>query len=206
MVKPARPFCLIAWGIAVLLPVLLVTAVALPWLDHLNDLDSAIARSEDQLVRYRRLVATLPLLRAEIDEVNANDDFKAFYFEAPTPALAGAELQRKVQDIVTGAGGRLISTQLLPEQADEHPPRVRVRTQIQGSTETLLDCLYEIEQSRPFLFIDQVSVRSSARPAQPARVVRGRRIRRPAVNQAGELTVRLDLFGFALGAKAGGEG
>ena len=148
-------------------------------------------------------MATLPTLRAELEQVKANEDFKAFYFDAPTPALAGAELQRKVQDVVTAAKGRLISTQLLPEQPNEHPPKVRLRIQIQGSTDTLLDVLYAIEQARPFLFIDQVSVRSSARPDQPEqRRVRGRSIRRPAVNAAGELTVRLDIFGFALGGKA----
>lgn len=198
-----RPFCLLAWTLAILLPLLLIAGVALPWWQRYHALTAAIAQGEDQLVRFRRQVATLPSLRAELEQVKANEDFKAFYFDAPTPALAGAELQRKVQDVVTAAKGRLISTQLLPEQPNEHPPKVRLRIQIQGSTDTLLDVLYAIEQARPFLFIDQVSVRSSARPDQPEqRRVRGRSIRRPAVNAAGELTVRLDIFGFALGGKA----
>jgi general secretion pathway protein M len=198
----ARPFCIIAWALAILLPVVLVAGIALPWLQRYDALTAAIDAGEDQLVRFRRQVETLPTLRAELEQVKANEDFKAFYFDAPTPALAGAELQRKVQDIVTAAKGRLISTQLLPEQPNEHPPKVRLRIQIQGSTDTLLDVLYAIEQARPFLFIDQVSVRSSARPEEPERRVRGRTVRRPPVNQAGELTVRLDIFGFALGGKA----
>lgn len=198
----ARPFCIIAWALAILLPVVLVAVIALPWLQRYDALTAAIDTGEDQLVRFRRQVETLPTLRAELEQVKANEDFKAFYFDAPTPALAGAELQRKVQDIVTAAKGRLISTQLLPEQPNEHPPKVRLRIQIQGSTDTLLDVLYAIEQARPFLFIDQVSVRSSARPEEPERRVRGRTVRRPPVNQAGELTVRLDIFGFALGGKA----
>jgi general secretion pathway protein M len=143
------------------------------------------------------MIRTLPDLKTELDRVRKNDTFKAFYFAAPTPALAGAELQRKVQDIVTAANGRLISTQILPEQPGESPPRVRVRTQIQGSTETLLDVLYDLEEARPFLFVDQLSVRSSSRPE---RVERNPRMsRRPPVNPAGELTVRLDIFGFTLG-------
>lgn len=200
--KTGRTFCVLAWTLMVLVPVLLLSALAWPWLDRMGRLDDAIGEGEDQLVRYRRLVATLPDLRAELEQVNKNDAFKAFYFDAATPALAGAELQRKIQDLVTGAEGRLISTQLLPEQKDEHPPRVRIRTQIQGSTDTLLNVLYEIEQARPFLFVDQVSVRSSARPDMPAQVLPGRRARRPPVNQGGELTVRLDIFGFALGGES----
>lgn len=197
-----RSFCILAWSLMVLIPVLLLAAVAWPWLSRMGRLDDAIAEGRDQLQRFHRMVATLPALRAELEQVNNNDDFKAFYFDAPTPALAGAELQRKIQDLVTGAQGRLISTQLLPEQKDEHPPRVRIRTQIQGSTDTLLDVLYGIEQARPFLFVDQVSVRSSARPDLPAAALRGRRMRRQPINESGELTVRLDIFGFALGGES----
>jgi general secretion pathway protein M len=165
---------------------------------RLEGLGSAIEDRQGQLATYRRLIATLPSLRAELSQVKANEDFKAFYFDAPTPALAGADLQRKVQDIVTAASGRLISTQLLPEEKEQHPPRVRIRTQIQGSTETLLNILYDIDQARPFLFVDQVSIRSSARPEVPDRSGRARPTR-IGVDPAGELTVRLDIFGFALG-------
>lgn len=201
--KSTKILCVVGWAVLILVPALILGGIAIPWLQRVHELDSQIAESEDQLGRLRRLVATLPGLREELEKVSSNEDFKAFYFDAPTTALAGAELQRKVQDIVNEAKGRLISTQLLPERKDEHPTRVLVRTQIQGSTETLLDVLYQIELARPFLFIDQVSVRSSARPALPERRIRGRAIRRPSVNQAGELTVRLDIFGYALGGDAG---
>jgi general secretion pathway protein M len=197
--SPSKVVCALAWALVIAVPLLAIGGLAVYWAGQMGDLSARIEQSEDQLVRYRRMIQTLPDLRAELEEVRANETFKAFYFNAPTPALAGAELQRKVQDIVTAANGRLISTQILPGPPDESPPRVRVRTQIQGSTETLLDVLYDIEQARPFLFVDQVSVRSSARPQQPARDPRGRAIRRPPVNPAGELTVRLDIFGFTLG-------
>jgi len=200
-----KAVCIIGWTLVLLLPIVLVTSILVPWVNRVNVLNDQIATSEDQLQRYQRLLKSLPGLQTELEEVKKNEDFKAFYFDAATPALAGAGLQRKIQDIVSGADGRLISTQLLPEQKDEQPPRVRIRTQLQGSTETLLSVLYEIEQSRPFLFVDQVSVRSSARPdasRQPQR--RGRRARgtmrsSAATQNAGELTVRLDIFGFALG-------
>jgi general secretion pathway protein M len=191
--------CILSWVVLLAAPLLLVGALALAWGGQMTGLSTRIADSEDQLARYRRMIQTLPALRAELERVQANESYKAFYFDAPTPALAGAELQRQVQDIVAAANGRLISTQILPGPPEETPPRVRVRTQIQGSTETLLDVLYNLEQARPFLFVDQVSVRSSARPQQPAADPRGRAIRRPPVNPAGELTIRLDIFGFTLG-------
>lgn len=197
-----RPFCVLGWLLLILVPSLVIAAVAVPVLVRLDRLETAIEERRDQIFKYRRLIATLPTLRAELEQVRANEDFKAFYFNAPTPALAGAELQRKVQDIVTAEGGRLISTQLLPDEKEQNPPRVRIRTQIQGSTDTLLGILYEIEQARPFLFVDQVSVRSSARSDLPERVVGRARTTRPGVDPGGELTVRLDIFGFALGGRS----
>lgn len=194
----SRSFCPLAWALLILVPSLLIAAVAMPLLTRLDRLDNAIEERRDQLSKYRRLIATLPGLRAELEQVRSNEDFKAFYFDAPTPALAGAELQRRVQSIVTAASGRLISTQLLPEERGQTPPRVRVRTQIQGSTDTLMNILFEIEQARPFLFVDQVSVRSSARSDLPERLARVR----PGVDLGGELTVRLDIFGFALGGES----
>jgi general secretion pathway protein M len=189
--------CTVAWGVALMLPAFLLLSIALPWWQNNQALNEQLERDYDQLQRYRQLVATLPMLRAELDRERANDDFKAFYFDAETPALAGARLQSEVQEVVRSAGARPISTQILPVDPKEQPPRVRIRVQLQGSTAQLLDVLYQIEDARPFLFIDQVSIRSTAsRVTAAAR----RNIRRSRPNtQVGELTVRLDVFGYTLG-------
>jgi general secretion pathway protein M len=192
-----RLSCLAAWSLALLLPALLLLSIALPWWQNKQALDDQLERDRDQLQRYRQLVATLPTLRAELERERANDDFKAFYFDAETPGLAGARLQSEVQEVVRSAGARPISAQILPVDPKEQPPRVRIRIQLQGSTQQLLDVLYEVEDARPFLFVDQVSVRATARRAR-AQVRRN--LRRPQANtQVGELTVRLDVFGYTLG-------
>ncbi|ADC63909.1 type II secretion system protein GspM [Allochromatium vinosum] len=192
-----RALCLVSLGAVMLLPMLLLAAIVIPWLSRISELDDRIATSRDQLMRYQRLVSTRPALQAELEQARTNDAFDAFYFKAPTQALAGAQLQARVQDIVTAASGRLISTQILPPEAQDMPPRIRVRTQIQGSTETLMEVLYRLEQTRPFLFVERLSVRSAARPAVSSSPALVRR--HLMANQAGELTVRLDIYGFVLG-------
>ncbi len=192
--------CLLAWGLVLSIPLALGIGVAWPWLEQMDGLGGDIERTRDQLVRYQRLVATLPGLRAELEQVSQNQDFKAFYFDGATPALAGATLQQKVQDIVKAAGGRLVSTQILPATPNEQPPTVRVRIQLQGSTDQLLEVLYQLEEARPFLFVDQASIRSMVQPERVAPVQAGRQIRRPQPRpEAEDLTVRLDIFGYALG-------
>lgn len=195
--------CLIAWGVPIALGLLAVAAVVIPWWQQYHELNVRLARTRDQIADYQRLVATLPRLRAELEQVRNRDDTKAFYFAAATPALAGAELQGEVQEIIRAAGARPVSTQILPLDEDEQPPRIRIRTQFQGSTESLLDVLYRIEAARPFLFIDQMSLRSSASnvPVRQLRNARGGNVRSPA-RERDELTLRLDIFGFALGTGA----
>jgi general secretion pathway protein M len=193
--------CILSWAVALAVPLALLAAIGWPWLTQVRDLEQEIQSLDDRIGHYHRLLKTLPGLQAELERVKSNDEFKDFYFDAKTRALAGAELQSAVQQMVASAGGQVTSTQLLPSPDDEQPPKVRVRTQIKGTTDALLDVLYQIEQARPFLFVEQLSVRAHARRRLPRRSSRSRRrprsVRRPS--QEGLLTVRLDLFGYALG-------
>ncbi|EGV31318.1 General secretion pathway protein M [Thiorhodococcus drewsii AZ1] len=201
LISKPKTFCLFAWGAAAVLVLTLLGGTLIPWLSKNADLNRRISGTEDQLVRYQRLLDSRPALEAELQRVRNNDSYKAFYFNAPTQSLAGAQLQSLVQDIVNTAQGRLISTQLLNEERASTPARISVRTQIRGSTDALLSILYQIEQARPFLFVERLSIRSSARPIVVNRNRPGRPVRRPPMNRD-ELTVRLDLFGFTLGGES----
>ena len=189
--------CLIAWSVAILIPGIILLGMGVPWLQRMTELESERESVVDQIQRYERLIATIPRLKAELERERNNQEIKAFYFDAPTAALAGAQLQATIQEMVQGAGARLVNTQFLPAESNEQPPRVRIRAQIQGDTNAMLDVLYSIEHARPFLFVDQLSVRSTTR--------RERRDRRqggasPPAATKQELTIRLDVFGYALGS------
>ena len=192
-----RRVCIAVLSALVLLPLVLVTAIGLTWLERMQTLERGIQGDLDRLQRYQRLVATLPALRQALADEQSNDAFKAYYFDADTPAIAGAQLQSEVQDMVRSAGARPVSAQVLPSNEQDDPPRVRVRIQLQGTTEQLFDVLYRVESARPFLLIDQLSIRSQARSNQR----RGRTARRTArPDNQDQLTVRLDIFGYFLGS------
>ncbi|MFZ1539109.1 MAG: type II secretion system protein GspM [Chromatiaceae bacterium] len=196
-ILPKWGSCLLAWSAVILIPVAILVGIGLPWHQRMTELESETESVIDQIMRYERLIATIPRLKAELDRERNNQEIKAFYFDAPTAALAGAQLQSTIQEMVQAAGARLINTQFLPAEPNELPPRVRIRTQIQGDTNAMLDVLYSIEHARPFLFVDQLSVRSTTR--------RERRVRRQGANDLPaetnqELTIRLDVFGYALGS------
>lgn len=198
-VPRSRRSCLLLWGVTLLIPLLLMLSLLLPWWQRFTLLDEQIDTDRDQLQRYRQIVATLPQLRAALVEEQSNDEFEAFYFDAETPALAGARLQSEVAQMIRSVEARPISTQLLPVDENEQPLRVRIRTQLQGSTEQLLDVLYLIQEARPFLFVDQMSIRSTTPRVAPQRRRNNLRTPARAAQRIGELTVRLDIFGYALG-------
>jgi general secretion pathway protein M len=199
----SRSACLLAWAATLAIPVTLLVGIGWPWLDKVGALEQEIQAQDERISHYYRLIQTLPLLQTELDRVRSNKDIENYYFEAKTPALAGAEVQRRVQQMVESAGGQVTSTQVLPSPADEQLPKVRVRTQIKGNTDALLDVLYQIEQARPFLFVDQLSVRAPPQRRTTRRNPRIRRRARARSNAAaeGELTVRLDVFGYAMEGK-----
>jgi general secretion pathway protein M len=193
--------CILAWIGVLSVPAALVFGIGLPWMEQVHALEQEIQLLDERMPRYHRLLGTLPGLQTELERVSNKEEFKDFYFEAKTPALAGAELQRTVKKMVEAAGGQVTSTQLLPSPGDEQPPKVRIRTQLKGTTDVLLDVLYQIEQARPFLFVEQLSVRAAAPRRRATRTRRSRRFRRAPRSRVpeGQLTVRLDVFGYALG-------
>lgn len=191
-----RP-CALFWLAVVTSVLLLLLAVLLPWASRLSSLERSVELSRDQVARYQRLVSRLPAIREALEQERASDDFEDLSFSAETPALAGAQLQRDLQEMVREVDARPISAQILPVDARAQPPRVSVRIQLQSDTAALLELLLKIEQARPLLFVDQMSVRSSARDT--TREV-GPRFRGRRANPTPEdvLTVRLDVYGYSL--------
>lgn len=193
MRKKAR--CLLLMTVMVAAPLSALFAVGWYWLNQERALEDEIAQRTDRLRAYQRILNTLPMLRAELEEVNANEELKSLYFDAATPALAGAMLQRFVKDLVGGAGGHLTSSQVLPASPADNLPKVRLRAQFQGSVATLLDVLLGVEQARPLVFIEQLSIRSMAR-GQRGALVRQRGQGASQTPKEDILTVRIDVFGY----------
>ncbi len=189
--------CLFVWLLVLSVPLGLLAGIGLPWWQRMQALEEQIDSRKDRIQRYQNLIASLPQLRAILKQERSNQQFKTFYYRAQTAALAGAQLQRTLQKMVSDTGARLINTQFLPAQKEEQPPRVHIRTQIQGDTQALRNLLLAIENAKPFLFIDQMSVRSSARRVAQRRTARNRRTAKKPKLQW-QLTIRLDLFGYAL--------
>ena len=136
--------------------------VVAPLLAAFQDNASRIEQAEVLLRRYRALAEQRP---AMADRLAAQQELAASaagYLQGPSDALAAAQLRDRVKSVIEGAGGELLSTQILPARAIEDIAvirRVVLRVQFDVTIEGLAKALYELESGQPYLLIDQLSVR-----------------------------------------------
>lgn len=185
---PARSRRL-AIALAVLAVVAIVAAIALPvWMVH-RHYDAALAESSDKLARYGRIADTRPEIAKQLEAMRAKEP-RRFFLRSGAPALSAAEAQEALRAIVEGNGGRLITMQ--PPTAKEEVGRYRqisVNVQLQANIFALRKILHAIENHVPYLFVDNLSVRTQVQPNF-----------RPQPGAEPDMFVVLDVSGYALTA------
>ncbi len=157
-----------------------------PLLGRYADNREAIAQSRQMLIQYQQIGRSREGLQAQITELNGRKSARGAYLTGGTDALAAAELQDRVKNVIESNGGKLRSIQTVPGKADEGFKRVTIRVQLSGTTSALYKVLYRLESSTPFLFLDNLDIGNR----------RARRRRQKNANPNPELRVRFDLYGY----------
>ena len=156
-----------------------------PLLATYRDTDQEIARTNDLLERYERIAARRGAYQAQVDELSSRQTGIGVYLSGTTDALAAAELQDRVKDMVEARGGKLRSIQILPVKAAGAFTRVSVRVQLSASLGAFHQILYGLEAAKPFVFVDNLDVRNR------------RAVRRSALKDLDPtLMIRFDLSGY----------
>lgn len=170
---------------------LVALALAVPVVLAHRHYDAAIEQLTDRMVRYQRIIAMAPGLKAGLEQVKASDSRK-FYLKNAAPALAAAEIQEFAKTVIEAQSGKLTSIQIIPHKDEGGYRQIAVSLQFSGSIISIQKILYALETRQPYLFVDNLSVRS--RLMSNYRAVPG---------AEPEYFVQLDLIGYALipGAK-----
>ncbi|MFN3919593.1 MAG: type II secretion system protein GspM, partial [Methylohalobius sp.] len=122
--------------VLLILPALLVYfALVAPYLGWLRSNQERIADLKFQLERR---------WRARLEAVQAHQASERHYLSGGTPALASAELQKHLSEIIRAAGGELISTQVLPHRQEERFTRIAVLVRFTTATQSLREVLHRI--------------------------------------------------------------
>lgn len=170
---------------------LLLWLVIGPLLSRFQSDEEIIAGLQQRLTVYQRLVAELPAQEARLAELKRSDPMTRLVFAETRPALAGAELQQQIGQLIGTIGAQVISTQILSLEDAEAPlPAVGIKVHMRGETEQLVRLLYELAHHQPLLLVENLVVLSNPR-------VDMQRIRQAAdLKAVPSLDITFDLKGF----------
>jgi len=122
-----------------------------------------IDRIQQQLQELRADAAADESLRPRFEQLRQLQLSDGHYLKSGTEAVAAAELQRIVKRITGNNGTQILSTQILPSSQEEDFVRVALKVRMRGTLTGIVESIYDMESSVTFLFMDNVSIRDSAR-------------------------------------------
>ena len=174
----------LALGILAALLLLAFFGLVSPIIDAYRQASSSVEQYRAALEHTRHGGNDLAGLRAELARLKEHQASAVGFMQSSNPSLAAAELQNRIKSSVEAARGELRSTQILPARDDGTFRRISIRGQIAVNTAALQRVFYDLESATPFLFLDNVEIRS-----RPARRASG-----PEDDPI--LEVRFDLYGY----------
>lgn len=141
-------------------------AAVMPLLKSAADYRETIQDLEFKLQRFRKIAAEKDYWLAHLEEIKHEGEQEEHFIARNTAALASADLQSKIKEVITVAGGELISTQVIPEHKEDQFTRIAIKVRMTGSTDMLRQVLYAFESQNPILFVENLNLRP-IRIAQP---------------------------------------
>lgn len=153
---PLRWAPLAALGLALALPTLVVVAIGAPLAARRAALVERIAAADDQIARLGQTLAapvSAPAPRAPAWAA----------LDQPTPTLAAAAMQSRLDAMVEAAGGERRAAQTLdPRPAAAGALRVGVTLDATFSAEALSDFLRAVETARPLMVVETLDAQREA--------------------------------------------
>ncbi|MGX2039064.1 type II secretion system protein GspM [Methylocaldum sp. MU1018] len=179
---------LLALGILAGLIALLYLVAVGPLIGLAREYGESVDDLRFRLQRYRKVAAEKNDLIAKLEQIRTAERQDERFIARDTAALASADLQSMIKEIVSQAGGELTSTQVIPERKEENFTRISVKVRVNGSTTVLRDVLHSIETSKPMLFVENLNIRPIRMPRYPAA--------KPSQPAVDKLSVDFDVIGY----------
>ena len=156
---------LIAWGLLIVLLLLLVFMIILPLMQLSMDYSQRIETGYQQLTRFRQISSSTPEFTAEYQRVQQQGLDKLFYPAGMTSAQVAKELQKHLATVITRDNGVLISSEVVEEQPQDGDEvnsvyeRVMVKAVFQASPALLREVLHQAYRARPLIFVESLDIK-----------------------------------------------
>ena len=167
--------------------IILFSVTILPVLIASSNLHESIDELGFRLQKYQNIASMEVPLKNQLTRLESQQVSKEDLLNGESTAITGANLQELFKQRVQQSGGRLQSTQILPESYQGSLERIAIKANFTGSIKVLQKTLYNIEYQQPLLFVDNIEIRS--------RTTR-RRSRRTQTQPTEMLTVTMEIAGY----------
>ena len=150
---------LISLGILFLVLSILFVGLVAPAMTAKNASNERIENLQLQHARYKSAEQELIQLEKQLEQLlhqylNHKEDF----LEEKQQTLAAADLQQYLKKVIESHAGNLVSTQPITDINKKPFPKVTIKIHMRGNINALQKTLYQLESSRPQLFIDNVII------------------------------------------------
>lgn len=171
-----------------------LVAVALsllaPVYDLLTDRDSLIRQRSETLARFQAIAAREAEVQAAAARPEGQQD-RGEFLSGPNDSVIGADLQTRLKAIAERSGVRIRTIQGQPTKPVGPLRYIGAQLTINGNLQRIQSAVYEIETSKPYLFVTNASLKLASSSALPG-----------AAAEEPVIEARLDVFG-ALPATGG---
>lgn len=158
---------LAAVGLLLLLIALLIGGVVYPLMSLGQEYRERVEDLQFRLDRLQQVARNKDALTQRLERIKMLAQKNDAFLPTNTAALASAELQTRIKQTVSSAGGELSSTQVIPERNEENAVRIGVKMRLTGSTSMLRQVLQDFESGKPYLFIENLNIRPIRMPRNP---------------------------------------
>jgi general secretion pathway protein M len=117
-----------------------------------------IEDARGQLARLERAAQQGPQLAEAMREYQTRRKSQVHFLTGRTDALAAAELQARIQGLITEKGGTLQSVQSAEGVEEKGLRRITLQVQMTGTMESIFAVLQTLEAGAPVLFIDNLEI------------------------------------------------
>ncbi|MCX7086486.1 MAG: type II secretion system protein GspM [Methylococcales bacterium] len=166
---------------------LILALVVWPWYTQVTDAQQQIKDLVFRIQRYTRVIEGRNEVLEKVSQSKQGLDALGYFYEQSSPALASAELQAFIKNIIVSAGGVLESTQVLPQVEEDDLIHIAVNVRLTGDIPLLRSILYQIETTKPLKLVEELDLR-------PIRGVRNRMTGQ--LEDMGTVSINLQVAGY----------
>jgi len=185
----SRDSRVLALGILITLVIFLYAILINPIMSAFFEKSDEITDLKYRIEKFQQVAASSGDIERYLMRVKRLMPSQGYYLKGDSAALASANLQQYITQVIAGTGGKIVSTQnVRDEEVGVSSTAVIIRVHMRGDINTLAKTISRLEGGKPMLFMEKLAV-----VATPNRKLLGTN-----TVEAKQLDIQFNLVGYLL--------